>query len=121
MSFVSFSTGNGDNLTGLQLFCPRFGSDNGRKAQFATDDGGMTRSSATIRHDRGRLLHGWLPVRISLVRDQNLTRAKFCQVAGMRDHMDWPLTDSLTDTATADQDGPSLFQRINLLNVPFLL
>ena len=74
---VAFRAGNRDDLAVLQRFRAVFRPDDCRHAELATDDRRVTGAAAAIGHDRGRLFHDRLPIRIGLVGDQNFALLKF--------------------------------------------
>ena len=71
---LAFGAGNRHLRAGLQLSCRVGRTDNGRNAEFAGDNGGMTGASAAIGDDGGGDLHDRLPVRAGRLRDQNVAR-----------------------------------------------
>src|SRR5262249_6897520 len=85
--------------------------DDGRYTQLARNDGRVTGTAATVRHDRGSALHDGLPVRIGHIGDQYIARLHASHFGNVPDHPRGTCADALANAAAAGQYLGARFQR----------
>ena len=91
-----------------------------RHTQFAADDGGMARTSASIGDNRGGFLHDWLPVGVGLVCYKHLALLKLADKLRALDDAYPPRGNLFADAAPAGQHRAAVAQFIGLQHIRIL-
>ena len=87
------------------------GADDGRDAELASDDRGVTGASAAVGDDRGGPLHDRLPIGVGHVGDEHLALDELVHLVDRGQHADGAGADLLPDRATLDQHLDTLRRR----------
>ena len=101
--------------------CRVFTANDRGQAQFAADNGRVTRPPAAIRDNRAGVLHDGLPVGIGLVGDQDLAGPKLGQVIRAANDPHGAAADLLANTMPRHQERPTFFEAIVFYRVKRLL
>ena len=114
MTRFSLGAGHGHDRARLQHFLRTGGSDDGRYAELACDDGRMTGPPAALCDDRGRDLHHRLPVRAGRFRNQHLARPEVREFMRVGNDAYRSDCDLLTDRSTRHQCRSRSLQVVGL-------
>jgi len=109
---IALGAGNGDLLAFGQHGGGIAATDDGRNAQFAGDDRGMTGAAAAIGDDGRSPLHHRFPVRVGHVGDQHVADLHAVHFARVFEDAHGADTDFLTDGAAADQHLAMLLELV---------
>ena len=113
---LTFGARDRNFLAGLEHFRRILASNDGRDAEFAGDDRSVAGAPALVGHNCGSFLHDRFPIRVGLVRHEDLAVLELAHAVRIKNEARLARPDRLADAVPTDQPLPGRFQSIGLKN-----
>ena len=118
MAFIALCARDRHHHAILQMLSCIAATNHCRNAQLTSNNRRVTSTATTISHNRRSALHDWLPVRVSHISNQYVTRLYTVHLAWITNHANWACTNLLTNRTTFGENLRCALELVTHLYLP---